>query len=202
VDYSYKVLEGCEPEIHLLLFNIIMIAGGKKVSDDSREAYAALYEQYMPKVYRYISFRIRDEHMAQDLTSIVFEKALTKFDGFNPQKASFSTWIFTIARNTVIDHYRVYKKDEYLNSEKITNTPADYPSPEDEAIKTENTHRLRVFLARLNKREQEAIILKYSNGMSNREIAEVLNLTETNVGSILCRTIRKLRNSFIEWQNE
>jgi RNA polymerase sigma-70 factor (ECF subfamily) len=54
----------------------------------------------------------------------------------------------------------------------------------------------------LNKREQEAIILKYSNGMSNREIAEVLNLTETNVGSILCRTIRKLRNSFIEWQNE
>lgn len=186
----------------MLLFNIIMIAGGKKVSDDSREAYAALYEQYMPKVYRYISFRIRDEHMAQDLTSIVFEKALTKFDGFNPQKASFSTWIFTIARNTVIDHYRVYKKDEYLNSEKITNAPADYPSPEDEAIKMENTHRLRVFLARLNKREQEAIILKYSNGMSNREIAEVLNLTETNVGSILCRTIRKLRNSFIEWQNE
>ena len=59
-----------------------------------------------------------------------------------------------------------------------------------------------MFLARLNKREQEAIILKYSNGMSNREIAEVLHLTESNVGSILCRTIRKLRNSFIEWQNE
>jgi RNA polymerase sigma factor (sigma-70 family) len=186
----------------LLIFNIIMIAGDKKVSEDNREAYAALYEQFMPKIYRYISFRIRDEHMAQDLTSIVFEKALTKFSGFNPQKASFSTWIFTIARNTVIDHYRVYKKDEYLNSEKITNAPADYPSPEDEAIKTENTHRLRVFISRLNKREQEAIILKYSNGMSNREIAEVLNLTETNVGSILCRTVQKLRNSFVEWQNE
>jgi RNA polymerase sigma-70 factor (ECF subfamily) len=184
------------------MLNIIMIAGEKKVTETSSEAYAALYEQFMPKVYRYISFRIRDDHMAEDLTSTVFEKAFTKFDSFNPQKASFSTWIFTIARNTVIDHYRVYKKDEYLNSEKITNAPADYPSPEDEAIKTENTRRLRVFLARLNKREQEAIILKYSNGMSNREIAEVLNLTETNVGSILCRTIRKLRNSFIEWQNE
>ena len=188
--------------LDLLMLNIIMIAGEKKVTETSFEAYAALYEQFMPKVYRYISFRIRDDHMVEDLTSTVFEKAFTKFDRFNPQKASFSTWIFTIARNTVIDHYRVYKKDEYLNSEKITNAPADYPSPEDEAIKTENTRRLRVFLARLNKLEQEAIILKYSNGMSNREIAEVLNLTETNVGSILCRTIRKLRNSFIEWQNE
>jgi RNA polymerase sigma factor (sigma-70 family) len=184
------------------MLNIIMIAGEKKVTETSSEAYAALYEQFMPKVYRYISFRIRDDHMAEDLTSTVFEKSFNNFDRFNPKKASFSTWIFTIARNTVIDHYRVYKKDEYLNSEKITNAPADYPSPEDEAIKTENTRRLRVFLARLNKREQEAIILKYSNGMSNREIAEVLNLTETNVGSILCRTIRKLRNSFIEWQNE
>ena len=94
------------------MFNLIMNTDDKKVSDNSREAYAVLYEQYMPKVYRYISFRITDENMAQDLTSVVFEKALTKFSAFNPQKASFSTWIFTIARNTVIDHYRVYKKHE------------------------------------------------------------------------------------------
>ena len=94
------------------MFNFITNTDDKQVSDNSREAYAVLYEQYMPKVYRYISFRIRDENMAQDLTSIVFEKALTKFNAFNPQKGSFSTWIFTIARNTVIDHYRVYKKHE------------------------------------------------------------------------------------------
>ena len=184
------------------MFNIIMDTNDKKVSDDSREAYAALYEQFMPKVYRYISFRISDENMAQDLTSVVFEKALTKFDGFNPQKASFSTWIFTIARNTVIDHYRVNKKHEDVVPDVETKTAGQYPSPEDEAIKAENTKRLRIFLSRLKKREQEAIILKYSNGMSNREIGEVLNLTESNVGSILCRTIRKLRDNFVEWQNE
>jgi RNA polymerase sigma factor (sigma-70 family) len=185
-----------------MMFNIITNTGGKKVSDDSREAYAVLYEQFLPKVYRYISFRISDDNMAQDLTSIVFEKALTKFSGFNPQKASFSTWIFTIARNTVIDHYRVYKKHEDVVTNVETKTTAQYLSPEDEAIKAENTKKLRIFLSRLNKREQEAIILKYSNGMSNREIGEILNLTETNVGSILCRTIRKLRDNFVEWQNE
>jgi RNA polymerase sigma factor (sigma-70 family) len=186
-----------------MIFNITMNTDNKKVSSNNHEAFAVLYEQFMPKVYRYISFRIRDENMAQDLTSTVFEKALTKFSSFNPHKASFSTWIFTIARNTVIDHYRVYKKDEYLRKPE---TPAynsvQFSSPEDEAIKTENTRRLRGFISRLNKREQEAIILKYSNGMSNREIAEVLHLTETNVGSILCRTIRKLRDNFVKWQNE
>ena len=185
-----------------MMINIIMDTNDKKVPDDCREAFAVLYEQFMPKVYRYISFRISDENMAQDLTSIVFEKALTKFGGFNPQKASFSTWIFTIARNTVIDHYRVNKKHEDVIPDVETKTTAQYPSPEDEAIKAENTKRLRIFMSRLNKREQEAIILKYSNGMSNREIGEVLHLTESNVGSILCRTIRKLRDSFVEWQHE
>jgi RNA polymerase sigma factor (sigma-70 family) len=187
----------------LTTFHGGMNTDSKKVSDNSREAFAVLYEQFMPKVYRYISFRIRDENMVQDLTSIVFEKALTKFSSFNPQKASFSTWLFTITRNTVIDHYRVRKNDEYLwEPETPAYNSVQYPSPDDEAIKTENTRKLRTFLSRLNKREQEVIILKYSNGMSNREIAEVLNLTETNVGSILCRTIRKLRSSFLEWQNE
>ena len=184
------------------MFNIRTKTNEKKISDDTREAYTVLYEQFMPKIYRYITFRIRDENMAQELTSMVFEKALTKFDSFNPQKASFSTWIFTIARNTVIDHYRGYKKHEDIVPDVETKTTAQYPSPEDEVIKTENTRRLRTFLSRLNKREQEAIALKYSNGMSNREIGEVLNLTETNVGSILCRTIGKLRKSFLEWQNE
>ena len=131
------------------MFSLGINTDSKQAQDDSRESFAVLYEQFMPKVYRYISFRIRDENMAQDLTSTVFEKALTKFSGFNPQKASFSTWIFTIARNTVIDHYRTYKKNEYLEEPAPIALPSPYPSPEDEAIKAENTRRLRVFLSKL-----------------------------------------------------
>ena len=184
------------------MFNISTPKNETKVSEAGSEAFAELYEQFMPKVYRYVTFRIRDENMAQDLTAAVFEKAFAKFDGFNPQKASFSTWIFTIARNTVIDHYRVYGKHEELVPDVEAKTNAQYPSPEEEAILAENTRKLRQFISHLNKREQEAIVLKYSNGMSNREIAQILNLTESNVGSILCRTIGKLRKSFVEWQNE
>ncbi len=184
------------------MFNIVANNGKTSVTESGGETFAGLYEQFMPKVYRYISFRIRDEHLVQDLTSLVFEKALTKFSGFNPQKASFSTWIFVIARNTLIDYYRVRKKDIYLDIEAPVFNSVPYPSPEDAVIKTENSQMLRIFLSRLNKREQEIIILKYSNSMTNRDIAGVLNLSESNVGSILCRTIGKLRKSFMKWQNE
>ena len=68
------------------MFNIGTHKSEKKVSGAGREAFAELYEQFMPKVYRYVTFRIRDEHMAQDLTAAIFEKAFAKFDGFNPKK--------------------------------------------------------------------------------------------------------------------
>ena len=185
-----------------MTFDVELDSSPEETHENSRDAFAELYEQYMPKVYRYINFRIRDEDTSQDLTSTVFQKALSKFSGFNPHKASFSTWIFTITRNTVIDYYRVHKKHEHSEPWTSEYTPAESPSPEEEVIRTEYTQKLRDFLSRLKKREQDVIILKYSNGMSNREIAEALNLTESNVGSILCRTIRRLRNSFMEWQNE
>jgi RNA polymerase sigma-70 factor (ECF subfamily) len=185
-----------------LTFDVEFNISPEEINENTGDAFAELYEQFMPKVYRYINFRIRDEDISQDLTSTVFQKALSKFSGFNPHKASFSTWIFTITRNTVIDYYRVHKKYEHSESRILEYTAAQSPSPEEEVIRTEYTQKLRVFLSRLKKREQDVIILKYSNGMSNREIAEALDLTESNVGSILCRTIRKLRNSFVEWQNE
>ena len=139
------------------MFNIGTHKVEKQVSADNNEAFAELYEQFMPKVYRYVTFRIRDEHLAQDLTAAVFEKAFAKFDGFNPQKASFSTWIFTIARNTVIDHYRVYRKYEEVVSDVETKTTAQYPSPEEEAIRAENTRKLRQFISRLNQDRKSVV---------------------------------------------
>ena len=78
---------------------------GDRIKQSTAEAFAQLYDQYLPKVFRYMSYRIVDTHMAEDLTSTVFEKALTKFKTYDSEKAGFSTWIFSIARNTLIDHY-------------------------------------------------------------------------------------------------
>ena len=82
----------------------------ERIGQSAAEAFAGFYEQYLPKVYRYISYRISDTHTAEDITSAVFEKALNKFKSFSPEKASFSTWIFTIARNTLTDHFRAERQ--------------------------------------------------------------------------------------------
>ena len=74
-----------------------------------------VYTEYSGKVMGYIRARIRSGADAEDLHSEVFEKVLRKLDGFDPSKASLSTWIFTITRNTVIDHFRRTRPSEELD---------------------------------------------------------------------------------------
>ena len=175
--------------------------GPDKVPPSTAAAFAEFYEQYLPKVFNYISYRVTDKYMAEDLTSVVFEKALTKFKSFDAEKASFSTWLFTIAHHTVIDHYRLRTKEQGLEKEKVVFIAAEYTSIEEEAVKTEEFKKLRSCLSQLNKTEQEIISLKFGGEMTNRQIARMLGISESNVGIIIYRTIRKLRSGFAGWQN-
>jgi RNA polymerase sigma factor (sigma-70 family) len=173
----------------------------EKVGLSAAEVFAELYEEYLPKVYRYISYRIRDEHTAEDLTSVVFEKALTKFKSYSSDKAKFSTWIFTIARNTLIDHYRVSSKEKTVQLEEAVNQISSSVSPEDESDRAEEMLILKSCLAELSHTEQEIISLKFGSEMTNRQIARMLSLGESNVGIILYRAVRKLRDGFGGRQN-
>jgi RNA polymerase sigma factor (sigma-70 family) len=165
------------------------------------EVFAELYVEYLPKVYRYISYRITDTHLAEDLTSTVFEKALTKFKSYSSDKAKFSTWIFTIARNTLIDHYRVNSKEKTVNLEDAVNQVGSV-SPEDESDRAEEITVLQTCLAELSHSEQEIISLKFGVEMTNRQIAKTLSLSESNVGIIIYRAVRKLRDGFRVRQND
>jgi len=166
-----------------------------------RETFAELYEQYLPRVFRYISYRVDDVHLAEDLTSDVFVKALTGFGSYHSDKASFSTWLLSIARHMVIDHYRASSRGQAIPLEEATEILSESISPEEEAIKKEEFQRLRVCLAGLPQQEQEIISLKFGAELTNRQIAGMLSLSESNVGTILYRAIRKLRDSFRGWQN-
>ena len=177
-------------------------AGPDKIPQSTAVAFAEFYEQYLPKIFNYISYRVADKYMAEDLTSAVFEKALTKFKSFDAEKASFSTWLFTIAHNTVIDHYRLRTKEQDLEKEKVVFVSMQYESTEEEAVKTEEYQKLKSCLSQLNKNEREIISLKFGGEMTNRQIAQMLGISESNVGIIIYRTIRKLRDGFTGWQNE
>jgi RNA polymerase sigma factor (sigma-70 family) len=75
-------------------------------------------------------------------------------------------------------------------------------SIEEEVARTEDIKKLKVCLKKLAEKEQEIITLKFSSEMNNREIARVMGLSESNVGTILCRAIKKLRDEFAGWQHE
>ena len=165
------------------------------------EVFAELYEQYLSRVFRYISYRVGDIHLAEDLTSSVFEKALTGFSSYRSDKASFSTWLLSIARYTVIDHYRASDKRQIVPLEKVTEMSSEDVSPEEEIIRKEERQRLQICLAGLPQQEQEIISLKFGAELTNRQTAKVLGLSESNVGTKLYRAVRKLRDSFKGWQN-
>ena len=168
----------------------------------TREIFAELYEEFLPKVFRYVRYRVNDLQVAEDLTSEVFEKALTSFSKFASDKASFSTWRFTIARNTVIDHYRVRGRRKTVSLEEATiEVSSSEPRPEEAVEKQEERERLRACLSELSREEQEIISLKFGSGLNNRQIARTIGLSESNVGTKLCRAVRKLRDRFPEASN-
>ncbi len=167
----------------------------------TRETFAELYEQYMPRVFRYISYRVNDVHLAEDLTSNVFEKALTGSSSYHSKKASFSTWLLSIARHVVIDHYRVSSRRQTVPLEKVTEMSSEIASPEEEVVRKEEQQRLQTCLAGLPPQEQEVISLKFGAELTNRQIAGMLSLSESNVGTTLYRSVRKLRDCFRGWQN-
>jgi RNA polymerase sigma-70 factor (ECF subfamily) len=104
--------------------------------------FGRLYEVYLPKVYQYARYRVGDKETAEDLTSDIFNKALDGFKRFDPQKASFSTWIFSIARNTIVDYYRKHAKVSRLSRDTESEHSISSDSPEEKLSRSEETARL------------------------------------------------------------
>ena len=161
------------------------------------ESFGRLYEEYVSKIFQYVSYRIGDRTAAEDLTSDIFNKALTNFTKYDAGKAAFSTWIFSIARNTVIDYYRKRSREQKLQKEAESGATVFSASPEEELSRSEEARKLHDCLSLLKPTEQELISLKFSGEMTNREISRVTGLSESNVGTILCRAVRKLRDGFV-----
>jgi RNA polymerase sigma-70 factor (ECF subfamily) len=153
----------------------------------------AVYAEQLPRVYNFLRYRLGNEVVAQDLTSRTFEKAWCDRHRYRRDLAKFSTWLLQIARNVVVDYYRT--RHEHSPLEAAAEVPTD-GTPEEEAVIRSNYARLSVLTAQLTDRERELLALKYGAGATNRAIAEVTGLTESNVGTILHRSVQILRDKW------
>jgi len=150
----------------------------------------AVYVEQLPKVHNFFRYRCASLADAEDLTSITFEKAWRGRERYRRDKGAFSTWLFTIARNAAVDHYR--SRPPVVVLDEASSVAAE-GTPEDESVRRSDAARLAQLLTTLTDRDRELIALKYGAEMTNRDIARATGLTESNVGTILHRAVQALR---------
>lgn len=160
-----------------------------------RAAFALVYDHFYQRVYNYVRYRVRHREAAEDVTAQVFERTLRHLSEYRPDRAPFAAWLFSIARHAVIDHLRGQERHPELPLESVENQPGDHLSPGEQVEEAQIRARILALVARLAEREREIIALKFGAGLTNRQIAELIGLTESNVGVILYRTIRVLRRA-------
>lgn len=158
--------------------------------------FEALYRAELPRIYNFFRFRVGDGPVAEDLTSATFEKAWRHRQRYQRDLAAFSTWLFTIARRVAVDHYRSRRHDVSLEERAGAAPVGALPSPEERVERQDEFEQLSARLAALGERDRELVALRYGAGLTNRRIAEISGLSESNVGVILHRTLLKLRSAW------
>jgi len=148
--------------------------------------FGPVYEQNVDPVYAFVAYRLGDRQRAEDLTQATFERALRAWSRFDPRRASVQTWLFTIARNLMIDEHRRRQQatEERLEECRL---PAQ-PGPEARLTGPE----LGEALSALSPRDREVVALRFGADLKGPEIAELLELSVANVHQILSRSLRRL----------
>lgn len=157
-------------------------------------AFAELYDHYLPRIYKYIRYRVGDPHEAEDLTSRVFELVVAKLASYQKDKAPFSCWIFAIAHNTLTDYIRAKKKNRYVSIEVVGQIACTGDSTVDTLIRREKLDKLLKTMTKLGDRERNLISLKFAAGLTNVAISEITGLTKSNVAVIIYRAVQRLRS--------
>jgi RNA polymerase sigma-70 factor (ECF subfamily) len=145
------------------------------------EAFGEVYDRLVVSIYRYIYYRVSKSE-AEDLTENVFLKAWEKRKSYRKQAGnSFTSWLYRIAHNAVVDYYRAKAKTDNVElSEDLPNESSDI-DPNKTTQRNFDTIDLAYYIRQLPSLQQQVIILKFVNGLTNEEISEIL---DKNLGAL------------------
>lgn len=168
-----------------------LAAAATDIPSDTDTAFESLYRSSRDDVYAYVAGLLRDRSAAEDVTAAAFERAYRKRSRFDPRRGTPRAWLFGIARNAALDELRRRGRHAELAAEPRD----DAPGPDEAAEVSVRRAALRDALAELSPRDRELVALKFFAGLGNAEIAAMLDVSETNAGTRLHRTIQKLRRA-------
>lgn len=177
--------------------DLVLIPGDSEVTESlveeavsSPEALEVLCDRYVPRIYNYILKRVGRVHDAEDITSTVFEKVLSNLSSFDSDKASFSTWIYRIATNCLIDFFRSQGRRK---ESALEDSPEEWMAEETETEDIERYIALVDLLNGISAKYREALALRYFAGLKVMEIAETLEISESAASKRILRGLEELR---------
>jgi RNA polymerase sigma factor (sigma-70 family) len=159
---------------------------------DTWERLEALYRDCRDDVYAYVATLLRDPAAAEDVTALAFERAYRRRATFDRRRGVERAWLFGIARNAALDELRRRRRTATL---VVDPEDAESGSVADGAEVALRRTAVRSAMEGLSGREREIVALKFHGGLSNAELGRVLGTSETGAGSLLFRTIEKLRRA-------
>ena len=167
----------------------------ERASRGDVEAFGYLYELHVDRIYRFALFRMGNHTDAEDVTEQVFVKMIERISSFDWKgTGSFMAWLYRIAYNQVIDAARFTKRHPEAGIEVLYNHIAEDGS--DPQIYTEQQdfmNQVNDCMKELTELQRQVILLKYGGGLSNAEVAEVLDRTPGTIATVQHQTLRKLR---------
>ncbi len=170
-----------------------MLDGEKKIVEQAilgeSSAFGLLYDHYEPQIYRFIYLKVSHREEAEDLTHQVFLQSFRKIAEYQEKSFPFSSWLYRIARNEVIDYYRVKKTHVSIESDEI-----DLPAPSQNSLDAELAlEHIKRSIKRLKSIEQDVLILRFIEDLSPPEIAAAMGKTPLAVRLIQHRAIKNLK---------
>jgi RNA polymerase sigma-70 factor, ECF subfamily len=160
--------------------------------DGDGEAFAQLYDNYFDTVYRYIYYRVGGRAVAEDLTSETFLRALRRIGTFTWQGRDFGAWLVTIARNLVADHFKSSRFRLEVTTGEMLDANEVESSPEDCVLEALSNAALLDAVHKLNPQQQECVTLRFLQGLSVAETAQIMGKNEGAIKTLQYRAVRTL----------
>jgi RNA polymerase sigma-70 factor (ECF subfamily) len=162
-----------------------------RAREGDSEAFGALYDAYVDRIYRYLRLRTGDPLEAEDLTEQVFIRAWHAIDRFQQRDRPFVAWLYAIASNAVVDYFRARRREEPLDQALVDPAPAHDP-----LVASELASRRQVLakaIRQLPPEQQQIVILRFVEGLSVAEVAAIIGKREGNIRVIQHRALAALR---------
>jgi RNA polymerase sigma-70 factor (ECF subfamily) len=172
----------------------------RRAQGGDRAAFAALYDRHQPAIYNYVFYRVGSTPLAEDLTAEVFVRMVEKIDTFRGQGRPLLAWLYTIAGNLVIDHYRRAGRIDWQPLQEGERTASQSAGPEQKAEAHLDHLALAQAMEQLTEDQRRVVLLKFIEQRSNAEVAAILGKRVGAVKALqhralaaLCRILRDRR---------